>query len=132
VKSLLIQNRQFLAYCLIGMSGTTLNFGIYALLLKFQWLDYQPANTIGYASGTLLSFILNARFNFRITDRIAQRLACFFGVALLGWSISAGLLHVLIGDWHFNSYASCLAALVVVMVVQYNLNRWLSFRKTTF
>jgi putative flippase GtrA len=130
VKNFLFQNRQFLLYCLIGLSGTTLDFAIYSLLVKSSLLDYQAANAIGYASGTLLSFILNARFNFRVTDRIAQRLACFFGVALIGWTISAGLLYVLIGDWHFDKYLSKLGTLMVVMLVQYNLNRWFSFRKT--
>lgn len=130
MKNFLFQNRQFLLYCVIGMSGTMLDFTIYSSLLRTGLLDYQGANGIGYASGTLLSFILNARFNFRVKDRIARRLVCFFGVALLGWSISAWLLHQLIGNWHLNKYLSKVGALVVVMLVQYNLNRWFSFRKT--
>jgi putative flippase GtrA len=130
VKQFLSQNRQFLLYCVIGMSGTTLDFSVYSLLLKSRLLDYQAANAIGYASGTLLSFILNARFNFRVSDRIAQRLVCFFGVAVLGWTISAGLLHEFIGNWHCNKYLAKLGTLVVVMLVQYNLNRWFSFRKS--
>lgn len=130
MKNLLFRNRQFLLYCVIGMSGTTLDFGVYSLLLKTRLLDYQAANAIGYASGTMLSFILNARFNFRVTDRLPQRLACFFGVALLGYALSAGLLYLLIGDAGFNKYLSKLATLVVVMLVQYNLNRRIAFRKT--
>lgn len=113
------------------MSGTTLDFGVYSLLLKSGLLEYQGANLIGYASGTMLSFILNARFNFRVTDRIGQRLVCFFGVALVGLTISAGLLHWLVADCGFNKYLSKLATLFVIMLVQYNLNRWFSFRKTT-
>jgi putative flippase GtrA len=130
VRNFLCQNRQFLLYCVIGMSGTLLDFTVYSLLLKSRLLDYQGANAIGYASGTLLSFTLNARFNFRVTDRMARRLICFFGVALVGWSISAWLLHELIHNWHYNKYLSKLGALVVVMLVQYNLNRWFSFRKS--
>jgi putative flippase GtrA len=129
VKKLLLQNRQFLLYCIIGMSGTTLDFTVYSSLLQARLLDYQGANAIGYASGTLLSFILNARFNFRVTDRIAQRLACFFCVAVLGYAISAWLLYLLIGDWGANRYVAKLGTLMVVTLVQYNLNRWLSFRK---
>lgn len=130
MKNFLVQNKQFLLYCIIGMSGTTLDFTVYSLLLHTGALDYQAANVIGYASGTLLSFILNARFNFCVTDRIPRRMACFFGVALLGWTVSAALLHVFIADYRFNKYLSKLATLVVVMLLQYNLNRWFSFRKT--
>lgn len=130
MKQLLYQNRQFLLYCVIGMSGTALDFSVYSLLIKSRLLDYQAANAIGYASGTLLSFTLNARFNFRVSDRILQRLVCFFGVALLGWSISAGLLYEFIGNCHYNKYLSKLGTLVVVVLVQFNLNRWFSFRKS--
>lgn len=129
MKHLIFQKRQFILYCLIGGSGVALDFGIYSLLLKLRVCDYQAANVIGYASGTLLSFILNARFNFRVTDRIPARMACFFGVALLGLSTSAWLLHELIGHYGCDRYFSKLATLGVVMLLQYNLNRWFSFRK---
>lgn len=124
-------NKQFLLYCIIGASGTLLDFGIYSLLLKSGMQNYQAANAISYASGTTLSFILNARFNFRISDKIAQRMACFFCVAFIGWLVSAGLLHVLIDHYHFNKYLSKLATLVLVVLLQYNLNRLLSFRKAS-
>lgn len=131
MKDFLLQKKQFLLYCVIGASGVTLDFGIYSLLVKTQLLDYQAANAIGYASGTLLSFVLNARFNFRVTDRIVLRLLAFFSVAFLGWLASAGLLHLLVGRLGFDKYLSKLATLVVVVLLQYNLNRLLSFRKTT-
>ena len=130
MKKLLLQKKQFLLYCVIGFSGVGLDFGIYSLLLKTHTLDYQAANAVGYASGTLLSFILNAKFNFRVTDKIALRLASFFGVAFLGWLASAMLLLLLIGHYHFDKYLSKFTTLVVVVLLQYNLNRLLSFRKT--
>jgi len=131
VKTLLLQNKQFLVYCVIGASSVTLDFGIYSLLVKTRLLDYQAANAVGYASGTLLSFILNARFNFRITDKIPLRLISFFSIALLGWLVSAGLLHLLIGRFDFDKYLSKFATLIVVVLLQYNLNCLLSFRKAS-
>jgi len=129
VKNFLLQKKQFLLYCVIGLSGTMLDFGVYSLLIKSKLLDYQAANAVSYASGTLLSFILNARFNFCVNDKIGHRLACFFGVAFLGWTASALLLHVLVGVWGFNKYISKLVTLTVVVILQYNLNRRISFRK---
>ena len=130
MKLFLLQNRQFLLYCVIGGCGTLLDFSLYSLLLKFSALDYQAANAIGYASGTALSFALNARFNFRVADKIALRLACFSGVALLGWLTSAALLHLLVEQFAISKYFSKLAALFIVVILQYNLNRRLSFRTT--
>ena len=49
---------------------------------------------------------------------------------MLGWLVSAGLLYLLIGIWGVNKYAAKLAALGVIVLLQYNLNRLVSFRKT--
>jgi putative flippase GtrA len=130
VKKLLLQKKQFLLYCVIGFSGVTLDFAIYTALVKTVSLNYQVANAIGYASGTLLSFLLNAKFNFRVTDKIALRLLIFFSVAVVGWLVSAALLYWLIGHFHLGKIVSKLATLVVVVLLQYNLNRLFSFRKT--
>jgi len=130
VKNLLLQKKQFLIYCLIGFSGVGLDFCVYSLLIKTRLLDYQAANAVGYASGTLLSFVLNAKFNFRVTDKIALRLLSFFGVAFIGWLVSAATLHVLIENFSWDKYLAKAATLFVVVMLQYNLNRLVSFRKS--
>ena len=130
MKNFLLQRKQFLLYCLIGFSGVGLDFCVYSLLIKTKLLDYQAANAVGYASGTLLSFVLNAKFNFRVQDKIALRLLSFFGVAFLGWLASAATLHVLIENFQCNKYLAKAATLFVVVLLQYNLNRLISFRKS--
>ena len=131
MKKFLLQKKQFLFYCVIGASGVLLDFGIYLLLVQTKTLHYQAANAIGYASGTLLSFILNSRLNFRVTDKIALRLVSFFSIALIGWLLSAGLLQLLIGHYGMGKVISKLVTLFIVVLLQYNLNRRISFRKTT-
>jgi putative flippase GtrA len=138
VKDLLLQKKQFLLYCVIGGTCTCLDFGIYTLLLKTTPLGgnaghehYQAANLISYTCATLCSFFLNAHFNFRLTDRLAARLASFLVVGLIGYLASAALLQVLVGHYDFNKYLSKAATLVVVVLIQYNLNRLFSFRKAS-
>jgi putative flippase GtrA len=130
VKNFLFQNKQFLLYCVIGLGGTLLDLAVFTGLRQANVFKYEVANAISYASGTMLSFVLNVWFNFRVTDRIAQRLVCFFGVALLGWSVSAGLLYVLVARFNCNEYIAKMITLVVIVALQYNLNRWISFRKS--
>ncbi len=129
-KDHLSRNRQFILYCVIGAGGVTLDFLVYALLVKTAVLEYQAANVAGYTSGTLLSFFLNAHFNFKTRDRVALRLFSFCTVALLGWAASAGTLCVLVARLGLDKYLSKLATLVVVVALQYNLNRLISFRKS--
>jgi putative flippase GtrA len=130
VKEIFPRNRQFILYCVIGASGVTLDFLVYSLLVKTAALEYQAANAAGYTSGTLLSFFLNARFNFKTRDRVALRLFSFCMVALLGWAASAGTLYVLVARLGLDKYLSKLATLAVVVALQYNLNRLISFRKS--
>ena len=66
-----------------------------------------------------------------MTDKIALRLVMFFSIAFLGWLASAGLLQLLIGGFGFDKYLAKLATLAVVVLLQYHLNRRLSFRKIT-
>ncbi len=131
MKNFLLQKKQFFIYCAIGGSGTALTCLLYALLVKYAGQTVQVANAIGYAAGTLLSFVLNAWFNFRVSDRIIQRLTAFFGVAFLGWLASAGLLYILVGQWHWNALYAYVIVILTVVLLQYNLNRIFSFRKTT-
>jgi putative flippase GtrA len=131
VKQFLLQKKQFLLYCAIGGSGTALTCLLYALLVKYAGQTAQVANAIGYAAGTLLSFVLNAWFNFRVSDQIARRMTAFFLVAFLGWLASAGWLYVLVGQWHWNALYAYVVVIFTIVLLQYNLNRLVSFRKIT-
>ena len=51
-------------------------------------------------------------------------------MALLGWVVSAGTLYVLVARLGLDKYLSKLGTLVVVVMLQYNLNRLISFRKS--
>jgi putative flippase GtrA len=130
VKELFPRNRRFVLYCVIGASGATLDFSIYSLLVGTGLLHVQAANAAGYASGTLLSFFLNAHFNFKTRDWLALRLASFCAVAVLGYAASAGTLYLLATRFGWGKYLSKLATLAVVVLLQYNLNRAISFRKS--
>ena len=130
VKELFSRNRRFVLYCVIGASGMALDFSLYSFLVKSAALNYQAANAAGYASGTLLSFFLNAHYNFKTRDWLALRLFSFCAVALLGYAASAGTLYLLVARFGLDKYLSKLATLAVVVALQYNLNRLISFRKS--
>ena len=118
-----------MVYCVIGGTGVTLDFLIYSTLIWGLDLAYQFANAVGYASGTVLSFFLNAWFNFRTTDRVVLRFFSFCTAALLGYGASACTLYLLVTVAGLDKYLSKLATIVVVVLVQYNFNRLISFRK---
>jgi putative flippase GtrA len=129
VKKILLQNKQFLLYCVIGASGVGLHSLLYYILVKNELLPIQAAYAIGYASGTLLTFFLNAKFNFKTNDKISLRLLSFSTVAFIGWAISAIMLYLLVNKLGMNKISSLFPTVFVSVLLQYNLNRLISFRK---
>lgn len=125
-----MRNRQFALYCVIGAGGATLDFLIYSLLVKEGGMNFQAANAAGYASGTVLSFALNSRFNFRARDWLTLRFLSFCVVGVLGLTVSYAALRLLINGHGVNKYLAKLAAIAIVVLLQYNLNRIISFRQT--
>ena len=129
MKKILLQNKQFLLYCVIGASGVGLHSLLYYILVKNELLPIQAAYAIGYASGTLLTFFLNAKFNFKTNDKISLRLLSFGTVAFIGWAISAIMLYLLVNKLGMNKIFSLFPTVFVSVLLQYNLNRLISFRK---
>lgn len=122
--------RQFVVYALCGGTGVCSDLAIYAALVAFG-VNYQLANAAGYAVGTLVSFALNRHFTFQSYDRTLLRLALFFGTALIGYLVSTLLLWVMVSRLDMNVFLAKLATLAVVLVIQFSLNRAVTFRPTT-
>ncbi|HDX0899090.1 MULTISPECIES: GtrA family protein [Stenotrophomonas] len=122
--------KQFIIYAICGGTGVTLDLTTYTTLIYFGW-NYQLANAIGYAAGTLVSFLLNRHFTFKTYDQTLRRLALFFGTALLGYLISSALLYLLVAVLQLSPLVSKLVTLAVVLILQFSLNRAVTFRAST-
>jgi len=117
---------QFLLYCLCGGIGVSTDYAIYYLSYS-GGLWYQGANALGYLAGTLMSFTLNRWLTFGMRDRVLQRLALFLAVAAFGFSCSALMLWALVQQLHLDPRLAKLATLPVVVVLQFLLNRRITF-----
>jgi len=117
---------QFLLYCVCGGIGVTTDYLIYYSALTLG-LWYQAANALGYASGTLASFFLNRKITFGVHDKVARRLAIFFGVAAIGFSASALMLWLMVDVMAVDAKLAKLLTLPVVVVIQFSMNRHFTF-----
>jgi len=122
--------RQLLLYAICGGTGVLTDLAIYTALVQND-INYQAANAAGYAAGTLASFFLNRHFTFKVYDRALQRLVLFFGAAFVGYLISSALLWALVSAAHIHPLPSKLATLVVILVLQFSLNRAITFRTSS-
>jgi putative flippase GtrA len=117
---------QFILYCFCGGMGVSTHYGVFYLALHLG-LWYQYANVLGYLAGTLMSFFLNRVITFGMRDQVLKRLSIFLAVAALGYLASATLLWLLVEITHIPAKIALLITLPIVVVLQYSLNRKITF-----
>lgn len=122
------ETRKFLTYAICGGVGVSLDILLFAFLLTVG-CAYQLANVVGYSSGTLMSFFLNRHLTFRIYDNTLIRLILFFGAAAVGYGLTAILLWLLIERLYLNPLNAKLLSLMIVLIVQFCINRAVAFRQ---
>lgn len=117
---------QILWYLLCGGSGVAVDGSLF-LVATAAGAGYQLANLLGYAAGTLVSFLLNRDLTFKIYDQVGRRLVLFLLVALTGYSCSAVLLWLLVDGAGLDGVTAKVMTLPVVVLLQFTLNRLFSF-----
>ena len=61
-------------------------------------------------------------------DKIFRRFLSFYAVGLIGLSISELMLYLMVDIAHWNEIVCKLLSIVVVALVQYVLNRFVTFK----
>lgn len=121
--------RNLILYGIIGSCTATLDFLIFTALTQWTPIHYIIANIISCSSGILCSFQLNRKYNFKVTDHTMRRMVIFFSVGILGMFLSSVILHFCIDDLHWDEIVSKLASIVIVVIIQFFLNKYISFRE---
>lgn len=121
--------RELVVYCMIGATGATLDFVIYATLTSCVEFHYQLANFIGVSFGIVNNFFWNYFFNFKVRGKMLLRLASFYCVGMIGCMLSAGCLCLFIEQMKLNTLVAKLGTIFLVTVVQFCLNKFITFKK---
>ena len=123
--------RNLILYGIIGAFCATLDFAVYTLLCHFEILPYLWANAISIHVGIFTSFFLNRHFNFKVKDKTPQRFISFYAVGLTGLGISSLLLYLMVDIALWNELICKLITIVMVALVQFFLNKYVTFRIKT-
>ncbi len=121
--------RNLILYCLIGCVGASLDFCVFSCLTVFGGIHYQTANVISISVGIITNFFLNYYFNFKSKNKLLLRFISFYLVGMLGLGISCALLWFLIDCCKINVICAKIGTIVLVTIIQYTLNKLISFRK---
>lgn len=126
---LLNRFRNLILYGIIGGFCASLDFGIFTLLCHFDVLPYLWANVISTHVGIFTSFCLNRSLNFKVKDKTPQRFLSFYAVGLTGLGMSSFLLWLMVDKAGWNELVCKLITIALVSLMQYFLNKYITFKK---
>ena len=129
IRQLIVRFRELIVYCVIGATGAGLDILIFMLLTSCTTLHYQLANVISVSCGIIDSFLLNYFFNFNVKNRFLLRFLSFYAVCLFGMFLQMVMLFLLIEKAGMANFWAKFFALCVITVVQFCLNKFITFRK---
>ena len=122
---------KFLRFCVVGFSGTAIDFGV-TYICK-EWLKVRKfvANAIGFVVAATNNYILNRIWTFGSTDsQVGLEYLKFFGVSLIGLGINTLVLYLLHEKLKWNFYLSKVGATGVVMLWNFFANYLFTFAHT--
>lgn len=119
----------FLRYGIVGVLGLAVDMGIFYLLHEVLGVNYIVSNIISSSLAVIHNFILNSFFTFKVKDKLIRRFISFYLIALVGMALSSGLLAMMIDGFKMDSMLAKMIAVLVVAVLQYFLNKKLTFSK---
>lgn len=123
-----VKFRDLILYGLIGVLSSSLDFGVYTVLVKCLSLNYLLANSISVVVGITTSFTLNRKYNFKVSDKTIRRFAIFMTVGLCGLILSNLILFVCINTIHINELLSKLLSIALVVILQFLANKFITFK----
>ena len=129
IKRLYFRFRHLILYGLIGSSSALLDFLVFTLLTEVFGVYYLIANAVSVTCGLTNSFILNRKYNFKVTDRTLKRALLFFLVGYCGLAVNSLLLFVFITYAHIARPLSKLLAMAIEVILQFTINSLITFKK---
>lgn len=128
IQVLLKKYNHFIVYSIIGVSGVALDMALFVLLSGPVGLNHQVANIISTSVGITNNFLWNTFTNFKTTDRLLRRYVSFYLVGMVGLALTAVILYLLVDLMAFDKNLVKAASIVLVVIVQYSLNKRVSFK----
>ncbi len=112
----------------IGVSAMAIDVGLFLLLYNVFDLGTVASQSISVSVAVLYSFAMNARYNFKVSDRLAARFLGFVAVSFVGYLVGLAIIKIVSDGFDLNASVGKIVGLPVVFIVQYALNSRLSFK----
>ena len=124
----LLLSSRFAIYLLIGGVATVIDIGLFLILHEVMGVSAILSHSISVPISALYSFICNAVFNFKKTDKLLLRAASFSIVVFLGYLLGALFVYVFENWTGLGGSIGKIVSLPFVVVLQFVLNAKISFQ----
>jgi len=120
---------QFVKFCVVGASGTIIDFGLTYLLKEKAHLNKYFSNSFGFLSAASSNYVLNRIWAFENHNpAVGEQYMLFMAISLLGLLINNSVIYLLTKKMHLNFYVAKVFATGVVMVWNFIMNYLFTFR----
>lgn len=130
VKELLTQAMlyRFLKFCVVGVTGTIIDFGLTWICKEKLKIPKFIANAIGFVVAATSNYILNRVWTWGSTnEQVGVEYVKFFGVSLIGLGLNTLILYLLHEKLKLNFWISKVFATGVVMIWNFLANHYFTF-----
>lgn len=124
-----LRNNRLFMYALIGGMASIIDVGLFVLLHELVKLPALVAHSVSIPVSAAYSFVGNAWFNFRTTDRLPGRAVSFAIVVTLGYALGALVITLFVSHTPLGGTIGKLVSLPLVFLLQFVLNSQFSFRE---
>ena len=129
IRDVFLKYKHFILYSIIGFTAVSLDFFIFYIFVNIVGFDKFVSNTIGTSIAIVYSFSLNTLFNFKTKDVVIKRFISFAIVGLIGMGVTTIILYIFVNSLGLDKNLVKLGSLVVVVIIQYTLNKHISFKE---
>jgi len=121
-------SRNLVLYAVFGTAGVAVDLGVFGLAYRGLHVDKNLAAAASSFCATTLTFLLNARMNFRQWNRLLLRYAIYLAVAVTGLGVTLLTFYIFVDLLHYSVMPVKVGSLGLVFIVQFTLNRLITFR----
>lgn len=119
---------RFLRFCIVGASGTVIDFGLTWLCKEILKIPKFIANSIGFVVSATNNYILNRIWTWNSTnENVATEYTKFFIVSLVGLGLNTLILYMCNEKLKFGFYFSKVIATCFVMLWNFLANNFFTF-----
>lgn len=119
---------KFLRFCVVGVTGTVIDFGLTWICKEKFKIPKFIANAIGFVVAATSNYFLNRIWTWQSTnEQVGVEYFKFFTVSLIGLGLNTLILYIVHEKFKFGFYISKVFATGVVMLWNFFANNFFTF-----